>query len=1727
MIMNKGVVSDIHTNPYYVCNSDPLYIVDNLPTEAGENQISKTLKMEFEFEKDRKLYNVKRKIVDGNGNCGFLAICSDERVPRKLGSSDRDSLQDICLILRDKVANFVRSHRTYYKNTVVYEHSLYENVDDYANSMSSAHIVEQLKTGILDPKRWIDNTALSCIPSIIKIPIQVLKIQKDLSRESEHLVCASSEFFPVLKLNDDGYIILKENEGEIDETLSKIPPVYILFNGENHYDSADVTEMITKDQEIVEHIRKDYDKLNKRNLDIQGKIQKMIIEIDNLTKKGKKDKKDSQNQEKIKKLEEKIVKLREELNELKQPLRELKKNLQEKEEQLKEKQNPYVIKHQQPDNTHTKSSQDSSKQPGNPHVEIMGYKVQAHPPRHYQHLTDVGMGDKPYLDLWHTLFAFSKKVATESKYFVYKNLTKYLRKGNIEDFHIIGCSAVALAENNGVPFTVEETIHQIVRSFLHMHDSQLQAIIWAYLRHYYGLITEQEAFSVLVFVVQCELKHKFKESEPWDVGFLYTLTNTFGGRKLSVFMALHNGLKTLKNHVVLIEWIGDWKNFMKLHACEHGPLKPLIQGIRKVTIGCPDLKQLLKTIVCPYCQRMFPSLNLLKKHLHQKIFGNKETPMFQISKNEKDGKSYATPFKFEDSILTIHQGLLYENKENNERENLFFIRNDRQFRNCALLDIEDRHRQRVNNAILNKEDPVIYCGKLISVGIDVVECQRLVMKWKGKIKVKINPISVWDENIQTMKQELATCNQKIRNLTSTNTGLTNSIQSHKRNIEKNNSVEQYTALIIEKENKLVANETELNKIKQNSEELETQLETYYRTIVKDWQQDFNFHYFFHPKDSINKLIGFSRELKFLEKHFDNKKKTEEQKNNDIYRYTLIVFAILPLTVISEYIDLEIMDLQKKLSDQMNSSLTKIENMETDEKKFVTKLTENITEYFMHHGLTKKTKVDGRTQMQEFMSPFFAILLRNWLDPLKLDIGFEFQYKSSNDVQELPTLNTKIDNEWENMQKKYTVPGNSSTYEWHSDFSKLQLSLKDNESIDEILKWKIFVLKANNCNIESISNLQTKILEGVKENQLKKTKISYITDRSKLWKAISEKNETTAKETEKTIENGNGVSSIVSSGMSKFENQIFPDWIKTDFMLDFSSEFYKDKKMSEKQAYLFQSAKLLLWNLEREEISNDALMTIKWFGKLTIDIPTDAGPYSRRTTTSKTVNHSVNEHENPNDPPKTVKRKETIQKHIGTMRRNRDIKKDKDQKQYTYNNGGFQIIFLTLHEEILANRILGFISRFTDFSIPELITKVANYIEKIEDMSDQDKLSSIEYKIYKFIFDEDNYDDFANFLNGEIFKTDYEIDYEEILFEILQSIIGRPIYILKISKDTKNLLYLNKVYNSENTVFGEPIFLVDEFDDENGNLEMLMVEKYIAIQSNNPLNLRDVVKTWNTIPENLTITLDDNTNIEISIKMSYCKVFLYLIYRKIRQNITHATFDLLKKDLTGTYLTDFQSMENILDTVCEKYDVSREDYENLLLQNSEILFEDCYKLYLEVKKKVEKRKGVNGQKKSISSADAKQITQEVDEEYQTQISTQSGCRAVATLDGGYQHDTGEVSHSYGVKDGTDDEQDWDDIDYDSPNDPNEDDDERDKRKQEEAELRGVERRENQDFQGNSARNERVSFVNKKGVRKTRTLTGNEKSTLLKKQGDAKGLRENRYKTAAEKAKRAQDMSDNDD
>ena len=268
----------------------------------------------------------------------------------------------------------------------------------------------------------------------------------------------------------------------------------------------------------------------------------------------------------------------------------------------------------------------------------MKNKTAGHNLRHYQHKHLTSPNE---VLLWHALFKLSQKVARESRYLVYRTLTKHLgHKNLIPDLYTLGCTAVALAENHGIPLTPAETIHQIVRSFLHLHDPPLQAIICAYLRRYYGLITDREAFAALVFALETELKQFFKESEPWDMAFIDKFFKTKDSHRLRVLMVLNYGLITLENRVVFIEWIGDWKNFMKLHTSQHGPLKWLTDKKQPTKINCPNLESIQNIFKCKLCERRFPSFVQLKNHLHEKIVGNKEVPAFQKKNGPRQHNTY-------------------------------------------------------------------------------------------------------------------------------------------------------------------------------------------------------------------------------------------------------------------------------------------------------------------------------------------------------------------------------------------------------------------------------------------------------------------------------------------------------------------------------------------------------------------------------------------------------------------------------------------------------------------------------------------------------------------------------------------------------------------------------------------------------------------------------------------------------------------------------------------------------------------------------------------------------------------------------------------------------------------------------------------------------------------------------------------------------------------------------
>jgi hypothetical protein len=165
----------------------------------------------------------------------------------------------------------------------------------------------------------------------------------------------------------------------------------------------------------------------------------------------------------LKEINSKKIKLKSDIRNFKSDL-EAMENARLRNEKAKKQAPPPSQKPEAPKETVTpaKRRDTNSLQPKkNTYIVVHHHTPQAagHEHRHYklQHLeTTAEKG------LWHALFKLSQKIARESKYLVYRTLTKHLgHKNLLPDLCTLGCTAVALAENHGIPRTPEETIHRI------------------------------------------------------------------------------------------------------------------------------------------------------------------------------------------------------------------------------------------------------------------------------------------------------------------------------------------------------------------------------------------------------------------------------------------------------------------------------------------------------------------------------------------------------------------------------------------------------------------------------------------------------------------------------------------------------------------------------------------------------------------------------------------------------------------------------------------------------------------------------------------------------------------------------------------------------------------------------------------------------------------------------------------------------------------------------------------------------------------------------------------------------------------------------------------------------------------------------------------------------------------------------------------------------------------
>ena len=154
----------------------------------------------------------------------------------------------------------------------------------------------------------------------------------------------------------------------------------------------------------------------------------------------------------------------------------------------------------------------------------------------------------------------------------------------------LACAPGVLAETSSrkKPYTPHEMGHQLMRTVLHMHDSQ-------------------KFFRI----------HKFPEGM------------AHGQQRTRVIFALHKALMDLKHEVVLIEWTANWKNYMKVIKYDHGPLH-WVQHDRVQTVRKFSDTEIEKVFQCKVCEGQqnknlsnthFFSENHLLTHLRQKMFG--------------------------------------------------------------------------------------------------------------------------------------------------------------------------------------------------------------------------------------------------------------------------------------------------------------------------------------------------------------------------------------------------------------------------------------------------------------------------------------------------------------------------------------------------------------------------------------------------------------------------------------------------------------------------------------------------------------------------------------------------------------------------------------------------------------------------------------------------------------------------------------------------------------------------------------------------------------------------------------------------------------------------------------------------------------------------------------------------------------------------------------------------
>jgi hypothetical protein len=711
--------------------------------------------------------------------------------------------------------------------------------------------------------------------------------------------------------------------------------------------------------------------------------------------------------------------------------------------------------------------------------------------------------------LYKKLLNFCKNLASQSKAMLYYSIQHFLRVQCVEyDLWKIGTSAVALQQNGGTPITPMKISHQIIRSFLHMHDTSSQAVIWAYLKYHYGMIEEYEAFTALIFAIQYEIKHHFHDSEVWDMAMMREMfkeynikhagTQEDNWEKNKILIGIHHALVNLGIWVVLIEWIGDWKTFIKVWKYERGPLFPFIKHelgwsntATEVSIQATQQKDVRNCFVCPHCNLMFNCVSQVTKHINNQIFGFETDPEFidfnvknddeqennsndetdEVGKDETQtqdttfeaGTDQGEIRETQTGDVAANTGKDAKNKRLNAITTHNVIKGILQTRDGCVKFIDSHKfwKQYTDDDFDTSKWRKIYTdpeiGKLINVGVDVVHCQDVILvnirNFTRKLKDKMPEIQL------NFKQNL---------------------EDNIARIEK--QIEELQNVYIDPETQI-----ELRKCRLALIELET-----HGSDTTDYT-DNNFYLSFDPR-RIEKAIELNVSLEEQGKlSFTFTSKEQEDIFHDNLRFfTITVFATLSKDtikqVVKDYIDkickkkIETAHIVQKTRSHAANFYVKLSSTSSTSDRLIT-LFDKFEQYgmllwqkpvyggFDNELLGKQLFIGNVT-----FSPVFTLIWNAWAENFELGHNLmtlenlninENSIQQTNDTYirytftgERPANFEKIsDNitaEWKKMQSEFGGYKDSTTYMWMPNPSLYELSkMESMKEYEDILESRLF------------------------------------------------------------------------------------------------------------------------------------------------------------------------------------------------------------------------------------------------------------------------------------------------------------------------------------------------------------------------------------------------------------------------------------------------------------------------------------------------------------------------------------------------------------------------------------------------------------------------------------------------------------------------------------------------